>query len=123
VRFDGDLFFANANVFTDGIRSAVASAEPGVRVVLFDGESVNDVDATALDAIGELRDELEAAGIQLWTARLKASVRETADRAPDFTLGRRFASVRAAVAAYQAEHAADRADRAEPVVTTLDGEG
>ncbi len=106
-RFDGSLFFANANIFADDIRSAVANADPKPRVVLLDAESVNDVDATALDAIGELRAELETSGIELWVARLKASVQQTADRDPDFTLGRRFDSVRAAVAAYEEERVPD----------------
>ncbi len=106
-RFDGDLFFANANTFTDDVRTAVAAADPRPRVVLVDGESVNDIDATALDAIGELRGELEAQGIELWVARIKASVWETAERAEGFTIGRRFPSVRTAVAAFQALPAAE----------------
>jgi MFS superfamily sulfate permease-like transporter len=102
-RFDGALFFANANVFADDVRNAIAAAEPKPRVVLLDGESVNDVDATALDAIGELHDELQAEDIELWVARLKASVQETADRDEDFEVVRRFPSVRAAVVAFQEE--------------------
>lgn len=113
-RFDGDLFFANANVFTDDVRGAVAAADPRPRVVLLDGESINDIDATALDAISELRDELEAEGIETWVARVKESVWETAQRAEGFSIGRRFASVRAAVAAFQAEQPAEDTVGSEP---------
>jgi high affinity sulfate transporter 1 len=104
IRFDADLFFANANVFADSVSEAISAADPKPRVVLFDAESVSDIDSTAMMAMRQLRDELAAEGIKLWTARMKTRVRETIDRVDSLEMGRVFPSVRAAVAAYQHEY-------------------
>ena len=103
IRFDADLFFANANVFADDVREAIERTDPKPTVVLFDAESVSDIDATAMAVLRELRDELAAEGIELWNARMKTKVRETIDRVDDLEMGRSFPSVRSAVAAFQAE--------------------
>ena len=105
IRFDADLFFANANVFADAVHEAVDRGDPKPRVVLFDAESVSDIDSTAMLALRDLRLQLEAEGIELWSARMKTRVRQTLSRADDASVGRRFTTVRAAVAAHQASHA------------------
>ena len=73
-RFDGSLFFANAPDFVDEIRYGVEVTEPTPRVILVDFESVTDIDATALIAIGDLIEELELAGIELRLARVRVHV-------------------------------------------------
>jgi high affinity sulfate transporter 1 len=100
IRFDADLFFANATVFSDDVRTAVAAADPEPRVVLLDAESVSDIDSTAMIAIRDLRDELEAEGIELWTARMKTRVHDQIERVDGLDPGRVFPSVRAAVQAF-----------------------
>jgi SulP family sulfate permease len=102
IRFDADLFFANANVFADGVREAVDATDPKPSVVLFDAESVSDIDSTALLVMRDLRKELAAEGIDLWAARLKTRVTETVDRTGAEEFGRRFPTVRVAVKAFQA---------------------
>jgi high affinity sulfate transporter 1 len=114
IRFDADLFFANANVFADDVRAAVAAADPKPRVVLFDAESVSDIDSTAMMVMGELRDELAAAGIRLWNARMKARVRDTIDRIDELELGPTFPTVRVAVSAFQDEEAAAATSTSQP---------
>ena len=74
-RFDDQLFFANAPNFQQHIRDLVA-ADPEVRWVLIDAESMNDIDITGTDMLGELKDELGRANIELRFARMKAHVRE-----------------------------------------------
>ena len=101
IRFDADLFFANVTVFVDEVRRAVEAADPIPRVVLFDAESVSEIDSTAMLAIRDLRAELAARGIELWTARLKTHVRERIERLDDFDLGRTFPTVRTAVRAFE----------------------
>ena len=73
-RFDGSLFFANAPDFADEIRYGVEVTEPTPKVILVDFESVTDIDATALIAIGDLIEELELAGIELRLARVRVHV-------------------------------------------------
>ena len=109
IRFDADLFFANANVFADDVREALAAADPKPSVVLFDAESVSDIDSTAIMVMRDLRAELESVGIELWTARIKTRVRETIDRVDGDDFGRLFTTVRVAVKAFQEREASDEA--------------
>ena len=74
LRFDGTLFFANAHDFVSAVNRAIELAEPTPRVVLFDGESINDIDATAVITLKEFHDQLQKADIQLRLARLKTQV-------------------------------------------------
>ena len=102
IRFEADLFFANADVFADDVRTAIRQAETPPRVVLIDAESINDIDTTALDTVSKLTADLRSEGIEMWVARLKTSVAEITERAPDYEAPTTFPSVRAAVQAFQA---------------------
>jgi SulP family sulfate permease len=75
-RFDGPLFFANAQVLVDDIHAAVegmASPVPA-RWVVLDAESIDEVDSTAATALADLADDLAGRGIELVVARLKSAV-------------------------------------------------
>jgi SulP family sulfate permease len=75
-RFDGPLFFANAQVLGDDIHAAVegmASPVPA-RWVVLDAESIDEVDSTAATALADLADDLAGRGIELVVARLKSAV-------------------------------------------------
>ena len=80
-RLDGPLFFANIDVLRDGIDAAIASAQQPIREVLFDAESVYDIDTTAAMGLLGLIDELEARGVRFTVARLKAENRALLERA------------------------------------------
>jgi high affinity sulfate transporter 1 len=81
LRFDGSLFFANAPDFADEVRVGVELTDPTPRVVLIDGESINGIDATAINTIIELNDELARKDIALRFARVRANVMEIMQRA------------------------------------------
>ena len=68
-RYDGPLFFANADDFLHRVRGAVRDYEP-VWVVL-NAEALGDVDLTGADAMETLRAELATSGIVLALARAK----------------------------------------------------
>jgi MFS superfamily sulfate permease-like transporter len=114
IRFDADLFFANANTFVGDVRGAIGRTDPAPRVVLFDAESVSDIDATAMLAMRDLRTELAAEGIELWAARLKSRVRETLDRTDDAEFDRIFPTVRAAVRVFLDQSAGMATGAPEP---------
>ena len=57
-RFDGPLFFANADVFRDDVTEAVAVADPPARWVVLDMEAVADTDSTATQMLVELLGDL-----------------------------------------------------------------
>jgi high affinity sulfate transporter 1 len=106
IRFDGTLFFANAHDFVTAVRQAIAVADPPPRVVLIDGESMNDIDATAIITLIEFQDQLLQADVQLRFARVKTHVMDVMKRGgleevvpPEHF----YPSVHMAVEAYMAE--------------------
>lgn len=80
-RLDAPLFFANVQVLRGRIRTLVSEASPPVRVVLLDTEATSALDIEGVDALGELREELEQGGAELWLARVRAPVRGMLERA------------------------------------------
>ncbi len=82
-RFDGPLFFANAQLLSDDLEAAVAEragAEP-VRWVVIDAESIGDVDSTGAGMLADLADAFRERGITLALARVKSAVAAYLDRA------------------------------------------
>ena len=89
IRFDAPLFFANAGMFDDWVRSVV-DAENGpvpVRHVVLAAEPITDIDSTAIDELVALDDHLAAAGIELVFAEMKDPVRDHITR---YGLAERF---------------------------------
>jgi high affinity sulfate transporter 1 len=76
IRFDGALYFPNAHDFVNAVRQAITAADPPPRVVVIDGESMNDVDATAIITLREFQDQLLKTGIEIRFARIKTQVME-----------------------------------------------
>lgn len=70
-RFDSDLVFYNADYMKARIRAAVAAQKTPVEWVVFDASPINVIDVTGLRKIDELREELAAAGVSLYVARVK----------------------------------------------------
>ena len=78
VRFDAPLFFANAGMFGEWVRSVVdadAGAIP-IRHVVLAAEPITDIDSTAIDEIVALDDHLAAEGIELVFAEMKGPVHD-----------------------------------------------
>jgi MFS superfamily sulfate permease-like transporter len=75
VRFDAPLFFANAAIFAEYVRSRVADRE-GVRYVILAAEPITGLDSTAVDELVRLDDELARAGIELVIAEMKGPVKD-----------------------------------------------
>jgi MFS superfamily sulfate permease-like transporter len=72
----GDLFFASIGHVERGLSAALASSQPPARHVLFDVESVNLVDTTALDQLMNAVKALHNQGITVAFARVRDPVRE-----------------------------------------------
>ncbi|MBL8705124.1 MAG: sulfate permease [Rhodospirillales bacterium] len=107
-RWDAPLFFANAELFGQRVLDAVAASPTEVRRVVVAAEPVTSVDVTAADALAELDETLQAAGVELCFAELKDPVKDKLKR---FGLLARFDSehffptIGAAVQAYIDTHA------------------
>ena len=74
VRLDGGLFFATAEALDERIRALVQDADPPLRAVLLDMESVDFVDSQGAATLAEILDFTEGAGVRLRLARVKPAV-------------------------------------------------
>lgn len=102
-RFDATPFFVNAEYLRRRVLE-VADAAPPTDWLVLNAEAWTYLDATAIDALRQLRVDLESRGIVLCLARLKRRGREIfADTGLAAEIGaeRFFPSVRAAVAAFE----------------------
>jgi high affinity sulfate transporter 1 len=79
-RWDAPLFFANAEVFADHVRQAIASSPTPVRWVIVAAEPVTDLDTTAADVLWDLEEELAAEGVDLRFAEMKDPVKDRLKR-------------------------------------------
>jgi sulfate permease, SulP family len=103
-RYDSPLFFANAENFRHRALAAVDGQPEPVRWFVLNTEANVEVDITALDALDDLRRELDRRGIVLALARVKQDLLEdlTAYGLLDTVGGDRvFPTLPTAVAAYR----------------------
>lgn len=75
-RWDAPLFFANAEIFHDQVRDAIATAPTRTKWVVVAAEPVTDVDTTAADILADLDDDLQQEGIELCFAGMKDPVKD-----------------------------------------------
>jgi sulfate permease, SulP family len=108
-RYDSPLFFANAENFKRRALEAVEIADEPVEWFLLNAEANVQVDLTSVDALDELRAELEKRGIVLALARVKSELYEELARAGLVGLvgeDRIFATLPTAVAAFVVDYTA-----------------
>jgi MFS superfamily sulfate permease-like transporter len=86
-RWDAPLFFANAEVFADRLRRAIASSPTPARWAVVAAEPITDLDTTAADVLRDLDAELAAGGVDLRFAEMKDPVK---DRLKRYALYERF---------------------------------
>lgn len=106
-RFDAPPFFVNAEYLRRRVLALADGAED-VRWLVLDAGAWTYLDATAIDALARLHDDLEQRGVVLSVARLKGRQREIfEDAGLTARIGaeRFFPTVRAAVAAFEATSA------------------
>lgn len=83
-RYDAPLFFANAEDFRQRALEAVAENPEGTQPVewfVLNAEANVEVDLTAVDALDQLRRDLESRGIVFAMARVKQELRDLLDAA------------------------------------------
>jgi high affinity sulfate transporter 1 len=108
-RWDAPLFFANAEFFKERVLDAAIHSPTKIEWLVVAAEPVTSVDVTAADSLAELDDTLRGSGAKLCFAELTDPVMDKLKR---FGLFERigetffFATLGAAVDAYQAAHEA-----------------
>lgn len=70
LRVDAPLYFANVEFLKDKLRG-VEAGQDGMRVLVFDASSVNDLDSSADRALHEIADDLASRGVDLYMACVK----------------------------------------------------
>jgi SulP family sulfate permease len=73
MRIDESLYFANTKFLEDKVLCAIAD-RPEVKHLVLIGIAVNFIDASALETLESLIDELKDAGVQLHLAEIKGPV-------------------------------------------------
>src|SRR5499426_3030034 len=79
-RWDAPLFFANAELFHEGVLEAVAQSPTSVRRIVVAAEPVTDIDVTSADMLAELEQALREARIELRFAEMKDPVKDKLKR-------------------------------------------
>ena len=69
-RFEAELFYANANRFSEEVRCLVGQAPTPVRWLIVDAESITHLDYSAARVIEQLQQKLKSLGTQLGFARM-----------------------------------------------------
>lgn len=80
LRIDASLYFANMAFVEDWLRKCIIE-KPQTKWVIFDLSGVNDVDAVAVDALGEIVDSYSEHGIHFLFAGMKGPLRDLVARA------------------------------------------
>jgi len=79
-RFNSDLFYANANRFTDEVRSLVERAPTPVRWFVIDAGPISDIDYSAAQVVRELLDHLTDKRVGIVFARVSPYLRSDLNR-------------------------------------------
>jgi SulP family sulfate permease len=79
-RFGAPLFYANANRFSEEIRSLAAPGPAVLRWVVVDGGPITHIDYTAARAVRQLQEDLAQSGIRLAFAHVGSDLRADLDR-------------------------------------------
>ena len=106
LRWDGELFFANAAHFCDQVKALVDDADPEPDAVLLDASAITSIDVTAADLLAELFADLEDRGFEVMLARARGPLRDIFDSADLNELiprAHQFPSVRRGVDYYESE--------------------
>lgn len=109
-RWEAPLFFANAGIFRQEIRRLVRERQP--RWVVLQCEAITDIDVTAAEMLEHLDEELNAAGVHMAFAEMRARLQELTLRYGLFeTLDRDhfYPTLHSAIAAIETRPQAPRA--------------
>lgn len=79
-RYDSPLFFANADNFLEHARAMIRERMPGLNWFALQCEAIIEIDATGVDALQSLADELRQAGIPLVLVRAKTELLDSLGR-------------------------------------------
>ncbi|MFK2820085.1 solute carrier family 26 protein [Flavobacteriaceae sp. LMIT009] len=75
-RFDAQLFFANTNFFKDKLYEYERIKEGKLKLLIIDGESINNIDSTAIHMLEEVVLDFNSRDIKVYFSGIKGPVRD-----------------------------------------------
>jgi len=75
-RFDAQLFFANTNFFKDKLYEYERLKKKNLKLLIIDGESINNIDSTAIHAFEEIVSDFKSRSISVYFTGIKGPVRD-----------------------------------------------
>jgi SulP family sulfate permease len=75
-RFDAQLFFANTNFFKDKLYEYELLSGGNLKLLIIDGESINNIDSTAIHMLEEVALDFNSRGIKVFFTGIKGPVRD-----------------------------------------------
>ena len=80
VRFDSQLYFANASYFRDRIRKIVLEEDRPLKCFFLDAKSISDIDSSGLRALRDIHRFLQKKGIDLFVCGAIGTIRDRLER-------------------------------------------
>lgn len=80
VRYDADIYFANANHFRENMDELIAEKGKELKLLILNAESINHLDSTAVYTLEELYADLKGKQVQLYLTGLKGPLRDILQR-------------------------------------------
>jgi len=75
-RFDAQLFFANVNYFKDKLYDYERRKNDNLKLLIIDGESINNIDSTAIHTLEEIIFDFNSRGVEVCFTGMKGPVRD-----------------------------------------------
>jgi len=75
-RFDAQIFFANTNFFKDKLYEYERLKKDNLKLLIIDGESINNIDSTAIHAFEEIVSDFKSRNITVYFTGIKGPVRD-----------------------------------------------
>ena len=108
IRFDAQLFYANAGIFKERILQSIAQrSERNVETVILDASGINALDSTGVHMLRDLHEDMRNRSLRLVFAGVKGPVRDALQRnglIPELGPAHFYFSVSDAVAAIRGDH-------------------
>jgi SulP family sulfate permease len=86
VRPDASLYFANVEHIMEEVDHLLSKYRESIKFLVIDAESINYIDATAIDVLKEYIEEREGKGLKIYFVNLKTPVRSVLERAGVFEM-------------------------------------
>ncbi len=76
VRFDAQLYFANANYFKDKLEEFVKSKGDKLKLIIIDAEVINNIDSSGIATLDTILDRYSKRGLKIYFTSIKGPVRD-----------------------------------------------